>query len=128
MLNSVGASTQLCLTPFVTSNGSIVLDPCKHAIVELPHRCYKPCHNFPKPITTDCVKYIGKVDKGHIAVHILFLAFLVELRICKDHIYCPSVLPESTDFLVEVQSDHDVNSGDSIAFLVCFFCQYLPSN
>ena len=72
MLNSVGASTQPCSTPFVKRFRvlTIVLD--KHAIMELLHHCYKSvwttklCHDFPKPITTDCDKRFGKVDKGHV--------------------------------------------------------------
>ena len=87
MLNSVEASTQPCLTPFVTGNGlkklAIILDPCRHTIVELPHHCYefggiaKLCHNFPKSLTTDCVKFFRKVDKGHVEVHILFLVHIL---------------------------------------------------
>ena len=39
------------------------------APLELPHHCYefgrttKLCHNFPKSLTTDCVKCFGKVEK-----------------------------------------------------------------
>ena len=78
------------------------LDPCKHTIMELPHHCYefgrtaKLCHNFPKSLTIDCVKCFGKVDKGHVEVHILFLAFFLKLLCCKGHVCCSSVFPEST--------------------------------
>ena len=81
---------------------AIVLDPCRQAIMELPHHSYKPgwtaklCHNFPKPITTDCFKCFGKVDKGHVAVYSVYLAFLLELPSCKEHVCCSSVLPKST--------------------------------
>ena len=42
-------------------------------------------HNFlMKPITTDCVESFCEFDKGHVEVHILFLASLLELPCCKD--------------------------------------------
>ena len=98
MLNSAEASTHPCLAPFVTENRSenstIILDPCKHTIVELPHHCYefgrtaKLCHNFSKSLTTDNVKCFGKVDKSHIEGHILFLAFLLKLSCCENHVNC----------------------------------------
>ena len=46
--------------------------------------------------TADCVKCFGKVDNGHVEVHILFLAFFLKLSCCKDHVYCSSVFHEST--------------------------------
>ena len=99
MLNSVKASTQPC---FICHREwirkfAIILDPCKHTNVELPHHCYefgttaKLCHNFPKSLTAVCVKCFGKVDKCHVEVHILFLAFLLKLSCCEDHAYCSSV-------------------------------------
>ena len=66
MLNSVEASTQPCLTP---RKLAIILDPCKHTIVELTHHCYefgstaKLCHNFPKSLTTDCVNALIRSTK-----------------------------------------------------------------
>ena len=80
-------------------------DPCKHAIMKLPNYCYEPgltaklCHNFPKPITTDCVECFGELDNGHVEVHILFWSFLLEWPCFKDHVYFSSVLPESTTTL-----------------------------
>ena len=105
MLNSVGASTQPCLTSFVTGTGSDY-SPSFWARGSMPSRnCRTIAINlagqqnyaiiFPKPITTYCVKCFGKVDKGHVEVHILFVAFLLELPSCKDNVYCSSVLPES---------------------------------
>ena len=47
-------------------------------------------------LTTDCVKCFGKADKGHVEVHILFLAFFLKLSCCEVHVYCSSVFPEST--------------------------------
>ena len=101
MLNSVEASTQpLCHREWIRKL-TVILDPCKHTIMELPHHCYKfgrtakLCHNFSKSLTTDCVKCFGKVDKGHVEVHILFLAFLLKLSCCEDHVYCSSVFLES---------------------------------
>ena len=79
-----------------------ILDPCKHTIVELPHHCYelgrtaKLRHNFPKTLLTDCIKCFGKVNKGHVEVHVLFLAFLLKLPCCDDHVNCSSVLSESS--------------------------------
>ena len=81
---------------------ALILDPSNHTVVEQPHYCCesgwraKLCHNFPKSITTDCVKCFGMVHKGHVEVHILFLAFLLKLSCCEDHVCCFSVLPEST--------------------------------
>ena len=34
------------------------------------------------------VKWFGKVDKGHVEVYILFLAFFLKLSCCQDHVYC----------------------------------------
>ena len=62
MLNSVGASTQPCWTPFVKE----ILHH-SGAIMQLPHHSYKPdwtakrCHDFPTLVSTDCVKCFGKV-------------------------------------------------------------------
>ena len=73
--------------------------------MELPYHCFEPgltaklCHNFPKPITTDGFKCFDKVDNGHVEVHILFLAFILELPCYKDHVCCSSKLPESTLYL-----------------------------
>ena len=47
MLNSLGAVTQPCLTPFVTPKGypkgfrepSVILHTCLHVIMKLPHHC-----------------------------------------------------------------------------------------
>ena len=60
MLYSVEASTQLALLNFIWHRKwirklAIILDPCKHTIVELPHHCYefgrtaKVCHIFQSP-------------------------------------------------------------------------------
>ena len=58
---------------------ALILNACLHAAMKLPHHCYepewttKPCHYFPKPISTDCVKCFGYVDKGrgpHFALNI----------------------------------------------------------
>ena len=89
MLNSVEASIQPCLTPFCHRESirklAIIIAPCKHTIMELPYHCYefgrtnKLCHDFPKSLTTNCVKCFGKVDKGLVEVHILFLAFFLKI-------------------------------------------------
>ena len=102
LLNRAGAITQPSYTKLVTGNGSISLKTCMYCIRKLPHYGYEPgwsaklCHNFPKPITTDCVKCFGEVDKGHVGFHILFLTFLLKLSCCEDHVYCSPVFPEST--------------------------------
>ena len=99
MLNSVEASKQPCHIyhrEWIRKH-AIILDPCKHTFMELPHHCYefgetaKLCHNFPKSPTTDCVKCFGKVDKGHVEVHMLFLAFFLKLSCCKNHVCCSYV-------------------------------------
>ena len=92
MLNSVEASTQPCLTSFVTGNGS-ENSPSFWTLASIPSwncrtiamngRTAKLCHNFPKSLTTDCVKCFGKVDKGHVEVHTLFLAFSWSCRAVK---------------------------------------------
>ena len=88
MLNSVEASTQPCLTPLSqeidqkTSHHFGPLQAYHHgtaASLLKFGRTTKLCHNFPKSLTTDCVKCFGKVDKGHVEVHILFLAFFLKL-------------------------------------------------
>ena len=105
MLNSVEASTQPCLTPFVSGNGSedsqsfwtlasIPSWNCRTIVMNLTTA--KLCLNFPKSLATDFVKCFGKVDKGHVEVHILFLTFFLKLPCCKDYVYCSSVFPEST--------------------------------
>ena len=98
MLNSVEASTQPCLAPFVIGNGSenspsfwtlasIQSWSCRTTAMNLAGQP-KLCHNFPKSLTTDNVKCFGKVDKGHIESHILFLAFLLKLPCCENHVNC----------------------------------------
>ena len=78
---------------------SIIMDPWKHAIVELPYLLLwtwldsQTLPQFCKPITTDCVESFDEIDKGHVEVHILFLAFVFELPCCKDYVYCSSVIP-----------------------------------
>ena len=106
MLNSVEASTQPCLTPFVTGNGS-ENSPSFWTLASIPSwNCRtiamnlagqpKLCHNFPKSVTTDCVKCFGKVDNGHVEVHILFLAFVLKLscRAVKIMSVVPLFFPE----------------------------------
>ena len=79
MLNSVEASTQPCLTPFVTGNGS-ENSPSFWTVASIPSwNCSTIVINlagqpnfaiiFTKSLTTDCVKCFGKVDKGHVEVH-----------------------------------------------------------
>ena len=55
MLNSVGASTQPCLTQFDTGNGvlSVVIDPYKYVIMKLPHRSHEPGCTASKKISND---------------------------------------------------------------------------
>ena len=88
MLNSVEASTQPCLTPFVTGNGSensplfwtlasIPSWNCRTIAMNLAEQPLR--HNFPKSLTTVSN---GKVNKGHVQVHILFLAFLLKQLSC----------------------------------------------
>ena len=105
MLNSVESSTQSCWTPFVTGNGSenspSFCTLCKHTIAELPRHRYEVGKTaifaiiFQKSLTTDWVRCFGKVDKGHVEVHILFLAFLLKLSCYEDHAFCSSVFSES---------------------------------
>ena len=60
--------------------------------LELPHNCYelgrtaKLRHNFPKNLTTDCIKCFGKFNKGHVEVHVLFLTLLLKLSCYEDHV------------------------------------------
>ena len=64
---------------------SVVKDVALHAIVELPYhqdesvRASELAHNCSESLTTDCVKGFGKVDKGGVAVNILFFTFFVQL-------------------------------------------------
>ena len=96
MLNSVEASTQPCLSPFVTGNGS-ENSPSFWTLARISswNWCYefggiaKLCHNFPKSLTTDCVKCSCR---GPHSVPGIFL----KLSCCKDHVCCSSVFPEST--------------------------------
>ena len=46
--------------------------------------------------TTDYVKCFGKVDKGHVEVHILLLAFLLKLPCYEDYVNSSFVPPKST--------------------------------
>ena len=105
MLNRVGASTALldtiCHREWIKKL-TIILNLCKHTIVKLRHHCYelgrtvKLRHNFPKTLTTDYIKCFGKVNKRHVEVHVPFLAFVLKLPCCEDHVSCSSVLSEST--------------------------------
>ena len=70
--------------------------------------------SFPKSLTTDCVKCFGKVDKGHVEVHILFLAFFLKLSCCEDHVYCSSVLADAMGLLM----DHKKHLSDWIWRLI----------
>ena len=95
------------------------LNPCEHTIVELPHHCYelgrtaKFCHNY-QSLTTDSVKCFSKVDKGHVEVHILFLAFLFKLSCGEYHVncFCPSWIHNG--FLVETLTVQGVLSNGSV--------------
>ena len=81
---------------------SIIQNTCLHVMMKLPHHGYesgwraKLCHNFLKPISTDCDKCFGVIDKGHVEVHILFLTIVLKCTCCKDHVYCSSVFPGPT--------------------------------
>ena len=99
MLNNVESRTQPCLTPFVTGNGSEnspsfwtrASTPAWNCrTIAMNGQIVKLCHNFPKSLTTDCVKCFGKVDKGHVEVHILFLVNLLKLSCCEDRVNCSS--------------------------------------
>ena len=76
----------------------IVLESCKHDIMELPNHCCKPgwtakhCHYFPKPIATGCVK----CDKGHVEVYSLFWVFLLETPSCVKWIWYLSPMRAAT--------------------------------
>ena len=65
--------------------------------MKLQHHCYESGwtanrgHDFPESITTNCVK-----SKRLVYIYILFLAFLLKLCCCEDHVYCLSVFSEST--------------------------------
>ena len=89
--------TQPCLTPFVTGNGyrnsesfwsraSISSWNCRTIAINLAGQ----------PNFAGCVKCFGKIDKGYVEVHILFLGFLLKLSCSENHINCFSVLPEFT--------------------------------
>ena len=131
MLNSVVASTQPCLTPFVTGNGS-ENSPSFWTLASIPswnwHTIAMNLAEHPNSLTTYCGKSFCKVDKGHVEVHILFLAFLLKLSCCEDHVYCSSVFPESTLafwqehwlFKVFIQSiQHDSSKDLPNCFTLC---------
>ena len=81
-------------------------------------------HDFPEVITTNFVKSFGKVDKRHVKIYILFLAFLQKLSCGEDHVYCPSVFSESTLTFW----DKSLLIKMNIQAIQQNFCQYLPSN
>ena len=97
MLKSVEASTQPCLTPFVTGNGS-ENSPSFWPLASISSwNCRTIAMNLAGQLNFAIIfQCFGKVDKGHVEVHILFLAFFLKLSCCKDHVYCSSVFPEST--------------------------------
>ena len=105
MLSSVEASTQPCLTSFVTGNDS-ENSPSFWTLASIPSwNCRTIAMNLaeqpnfailfqsPSRLTVKC---FGKVDKGHVEVHILFLAFFLKMSCFKNHVYCSSVFSEST--------------------------------
>ena len=65
--------------------------------MELPHLCYefgriaKLCHNFPKSLTTDCVKCFGK---GHVEVHSLFLNIINNINYNTTNLFDADLHPE----------------------------------
>ena len=100
MLNSVGASTQPSLTPFLTGNGP-EYSPSFWARASMPSWNYRTIAmilagqpNF-DVIFQSCVKCFGEADKGHVEVHNVLLAFLLELPYYTDHVYWSTVLSES---------------------------------
>jgi hypothetical protein len=76
MLNRVGASTQLCLTPFVTWNGSDTSPSCITRAIMPSWNCWTKAVNFfwravflndvPKSGYINSVKSFGQIDEGHV--------------------------------------------------------------
>ena len=56
----------------------------------------KACQDFPQSIAADGIKGLGQVYESCIQTHVLFPAFPLYLRQHEDHVYGPSVGPEST--------------------------------
>ena len=128
MLNSVSAgSTQPCLTPVVIGICS-EYSPCTSMTSwncrTIADHCYEPgweaklCHNFPKPITTACVKCFGKDEKGLVEVRSSFvLDISLSCLALKTMYIVPLSFLNPIGFLVEAQSDQDTNSDDSVGLL-----------
>ena len=99
MLNRAGTSTQPCLTPFVTGNGSEnspSFSSWNCLTIAMNGRAAKLRHNIPKTLTIYHIKCFGKVNKDNVEVPFLFLAFLMKLPCCEDHVNCSPVRTEST--------------------------------
>ena len=54
----------------------------------------KLSHDFPQTFPADSVKNLGQAHKGGIESMVLFLAFLLELACCKNHVHRTSPLAE----------------------------------
>ena len=86
MLNSVEASTQPCLLPFITGNGSENSPSYYRGSAAPLLWIWKDSHVFLKSLATDCIKCSCKVDKVHMEIHVLFLAFLWSCLLTPDRL------------------------------------------
>ena len=104
MLNSVGARTQPCFTPFVTGKGveDSLSSRSLHSIVKRSDHldefvwASELAHDLPETVAADGVECFGEVDKCCVKVDILFLAFFLQLTCSKYHVGGTSLFPEST--------------------------------
>ena len=104
MLKRVGQDTSL-LNPICDGKGygafSIVFRPCMHAVMKLSNDGYEFfeatvfCHDSPKVISADQVKYLGQINISQEEVSVQFLTLLLQLSCSKHHV-------NSLTFLTEV--------------------------
>ncbi len=77
-----------------------ILYGCLHAVMELPNHCDEPVtaaklrHDLPKSFSGDSIKSFCQVPKNGVKADILLQALLLQFACSKDHIYCPTALPE----------------------------------
>ena len=95
MLNRVGTSTQPCFTPFVTGKRSDSSPPSTAFIMpRIRTECNefagsgKFLHDRPQVISADHVERICQIDKGHVEVALLLLAFFLDLTCNEDYVRC----------------------------------------
>ena len=99
MLNRVGVSTQSCLIPFVTGNGS-ENSPSFWTCASIPlWNCLTIAMNLVgQPNFAIIFQRPSRLTVSNVLVevHVLSLAFHLKLPCSEDHVDCSSVLSEST--------------------------------